>query len=184
MRDPKFLNEEKTRLVVGPVRLSYVHLLKPHSFDNNGKKSEPRYSACLMIPKGEKKTLAAIKTAMNAAAMAAFKTTNVLMWLKDGDAKDDEALHGHYYLNAKSSRRPSVVDKHFAAIIDEEEVYSGMYALVSMTAYSYTQFGDGVSFSIDNVMKTKDADRLGGGKASADRDFEGVTFDDYTDDDL
>ena len=41
------------KVVTGKVRLSYVNVKTPKSFDG----SDPKYSACVMVPKSDKETL-------------------------------------------------------------------------------------------------------------------------------
>jgi hypothetical protein len=104
------------------------------------------------------------------------------MPLRDGDEKDDEVYEGHFYLNAKSRQRPGVVDRDKNPIMDEEEIYSGVWAYVSVTFFGYDVNGSkGVACGLNNVMKFKDGDHLGG-RVSADADFGDIDSED--DDDL
>ena len=67
-----------------------------------------------------------------------------------------------------------MVDRERMPILDPEQIYSGMKALVSITLYPYKVSGNaGVAAALNNVMKTHDGTRLGGGK-SAKEDFAGV----------
>lgn len=186
MKDPKVINR---KVVFGPCRLSYVHLLEKHSFD--GDNENGKYSVSILIPKKEKKTITAIEEAIENAKKE-FATNKwggkapkkLSLPLNDGDdeEKDDEAYAGHYYINAKSNTKPGVVDKDFQPITDEEDVYSGMWGMVSVSFYGYDKgVNKGIAAAINNVMKTKDDSRLGGDKESAESDFEG--FDDDDDDD-
>ncbi len=186
MIDPKIVNE--TKVIFGPCRLSYVHLFEKYAFDGA---NEGKYSANILIPKEEKKTIKAIQDAIEAARKAALvskwggKTPKkVMLPLNDGDEReDDDVFADHFYLNAKASTRPGVVDRQKNAIMDEEEIYSGVWAIVSVTFYGYDVSGNkGVACGLNNVMKFKDDERLGG-RVSAERDFDGVDFDDDIDDD-
>lgn len=173
MTDPKFLNE--TRLVIGPCRLCYVHLLEKYSHEGE----DGKYSCTVLIPKSEKNTVEAIQKAMEAAKKNGVtskwngKEPRKIKWaLGDGDEKDDETFHDHYYLNAKTNDRPGVVDRKKVPIVDAEDVYSGMWAMVSVSFFPYSFSGNnGVGCLLNNVMKWKDDDRLGGGRASAESDF-------------
>lgn len=185
MKDPKVINR---KVVFGPCRLSYVHLLEKHSFD--GDSENGKYSVSILIPKKEKKTIDAIKEAIDNATKeyASNKWGNKLpknmeLPLRDGDERDDEAYAGHYFVNAKSSTRPGVVNTAREPIDDEEEIYSGMWGMVSVSFYGFDTHGNkGIAAAINNVMKTKDDQRLGGDKESAEVDFEG--YDDDDDDDI
>lgn len=186
MIDPKVTND--TKVVFGPCRLSYTHVFAKYSPDGDG---EGKFMTNILIPKSEKKTIEAIKKAIEAAKKAAI----VAKWggkepkkldlpLRDGDDKEDEVYEDHFYLNAKSSTRPGVVDKKCVPIVDEEEVYSGVWAIVSVTFYGYDVSGNrGVACGLNNIMKYKDDDHLGG-RVSAEADFGGMGFDDEDDEDL
>lgn len=186
MIDPKVTND--TKVVFGPCRLSYTHVFNKFSPDGDG---EGKFMTNILIPKSEKKTIEAIKKAIEAAKKAAI----VAKWggkepkkldlpLRDGDDKEDEVYKDHFYLNAKSNSRPGVVDKKCVPIVDEEEVYSGVWAVISVTFYGYDVSGNrGVACGLNNIMKYKDDEHLGG-RVSAESDFGDMGFDDEDDEDL
>lgn len=73
------------------------------------------------------------------------------------------------------------MDKNKSSITDEEDVYSGMWAILSVTFYAYDVNGNrGVACGLNNVMKYKDGERLGG-RVSADADFAGLDMEDDED---
>ena len=143
----------------------------------------------MTIPKDEKETVKALEQAIEAAKKSGIvskwggkEPKKLDMPLRDGDEKEDEIYEDCVFVNAKSSIRPGIVDKNKAPIVDEDEIYSGVYAIVSVSFYPYDVNGNrGVACSLNNVMKFKDGERLGG-KASADTDFADVEMDE--DDDL
>lgn len=183
MKDPKV---QDNKVVFGPCRLSYTHLLEKYVPEGGG---EGKYMTNVLIPKSEKKTIAAIESAIESAKKSGIvskwggkEPKKLDMPLHDGDEKDDEIYEGHLYVNAKCNTKPGVVDKNKVAIMDEEEVYSGMWAYISVTFYAYDVNGNkGIACGLNNVMKFKDDERLGG-RVSAEADFEGIGDDD--DDDL
>ena len=66
--------------------------------------------------------------------------------------------------------------------MDEEEIYSGVWAIMSVTFYGYDVSGNkGIAVGLNNIMKFKDDERLGG-RASAESDFEDVDLGDEDDD--
>lgn len=184
MVDPKIVND--TKVVFGPCRLSYTHVFEKYSPDGDG---EGKYMTNVLIPKSEKKTIEAIQKAIEAAKKNAIvskwggkEPKKIDLPLRDGDDKDDEVYAGHFYLNAKSSTRPGIVDRKKVTIVDEEEVYSGCWAVMSVTFYGYDVSGNkGVACGLNNIMKFKDDDHLGG-RVSAESDFGDI--DDMDDDDL
>ena len=107
---------------------------------------------------------------------------NIRMIIENKENDPDGVYAGHYYLNAKCTTRPGIVDKNMVPIMDEEDVYSGMWAVVSVTFFGYDTNGKkGVACGLNNVMKYKDGERLGG-RVSADRDFADLDMDDEDDD--
>ncbi len=57
-------NEANTKVVTGLVRFSYVHIFEPSAMDDS---SDEKYSVCIIIPKSDKKTIAAINAAVETA---------------------------------------------------------------------------------------------------------------------
>lgn len=184
MRTPK-VNENK--VVFGPCRLSYTHVFNKYNPD--GSDADGKYMTNVLIPKDEKETLDAIRGAIETAKKQAIvskwggkEPKKLDMPLRDGDEKDDDVYADHFYVNAKSNTRPGIVDKDLTPIVDEEEIYSGVWAYVSVTFYGYDVSGNrGIACGLNNIKKFKDDDKLGG-RVSAESDF--ADFDDEDDDDL
>lgn len=187
MRTPKVID---SKVVFGPCRLSYTHVFNKFN-PSGGSDADGKYMTNILIPKDEKETLKAIREAIETAKQQAIlskwggkEPKKLDLPLRDGDEKekDIDDYQGHYYLNAKSNTRPGVVDKDLQPIVDEEEVYSGVWAYISVTFYGYDTSGNrGVACGLNNIKKFKDDDRLGG-RVSAEADF--ADFDDEDDDDL
>lgn len=179
MKDPIIRG---TQVIFGPCRLSYTHLFNKYVPDGGG---DGKYMTNVLIPKSEKKTVNAINQAIEEAKKQGIvgkwggkEPKKIDMPLHDGDEKDDEVYEDCHYLNAKSNTRPGVVDKNKVTIMDEDEIYSGVWAYVSVTFYAYDVNGNkGVACGLNNVMKYKDDERLGG-RNSAESDFEGFGDDD------
>lgn len=184
MKDPKIVNE--TKVVFGPCRLSFTHVFNKYSPNGEG---AGKYMTNVLIPKSEKKTIKALEQAIEAAKKEGVvskwggkEPKKLDMPLHDGDDKDDDVYQDHFYINAKCKTRPGVVDKSKNSIVDEEEMYSGVWAFVSVTFYAYDASGNrGVACGLNNLMKFKDDDHLGG-RVSADSDF--ADIDDVDDEDL
>lgn len=178
-----------TKVVFGPCRLSYTHVFSKYSPD--GDAASGKYMTNVLIPKEEKETIKAIQQAIEATKKAAVTSKwggkepkKLDMPLRDGDTdkEDDDVYSGHFYVNAKSNTRPGVCDKNKSPIMDEDEIYSGVWAIVSVTFFGYDVSGNrGVACGLNNIMKFKDGERLGG-RASAETDFADIDMED--DDDL
>ena len=59
--------------------------------------------------------------------------------MRDGEGKDDEAYQGHVYINAKTGKETQRTDRSGQPIIDEDEIYSGVWAWVCITFYGYNK---------------------------------------------
>ena len=168
------------KIVTGVCRLSYANIWQAKSI-NGG---TPKYSTSVLIPKSDNVTVNAIKAAIQAAyeegqaklkgngktvpPLTALKTP-----LRDGDVErpDDEAYQGCWFVNANSNTAPGVVDIHRQPIYDTSEIYSGVYARVSLSFYSFNSNGNkGIACGLQNIQKIKDGESLGG-KVKAEDDF-------------
>lgn len=176
--------KSNTKVVTGIVRLSYEHVWEPASI--NG--SNPKYSASLIIPKSDTKTIATINAAVDAAikeGVAKFggkvpPKGTLKLPLRDGDAeRDDEAYKGAWFVNANSTTAPQIVDKAVQPILDRAEVYSGCYARVSINFYAFNTNGNkGIACGLGNIQKVRDGEPLSGRTSAAD-DFATDLDDDF-----
>lgn len=166
-----------TKVVTGIVRLSYANVHEPKSI-NGG---TPKFSVSLIIPKSDTKTIAAINAAVDAAieegrGKFGGKIPNkavLKLPLRDGDIDrpDDEAYVDSYFVNANSNSAPEIVDKALNPIMSRSEVYSGVYARVSVNFYAFNSNGNrGIACGLGNIQKIRDGEPLGG-KTSATDDF-------------
>ena len=107
------------KVITGVCRLSYANIWQAKSINGGA----PKYSASVLIPKSDTKTVAKVKAAIQAAyeegegklkgngktapSLASLKTP-----FRDGDTErpDDEAYAGHWFINANSNTAPGVVD--------------------------------------------------------------------------
>lgn len=170
-----------TKVLTGEVRLSYVNLTTPRASQQGG---EPKYSVMLLIPKTDTATLNDIEQSMNAAYEegvskkwgGARPQKKVL--LHDGDGLRPSGLpfgdecKGHFVITASTKNKPQVVGMdNINCELAPNDVYSGMYARVTLNFFPYDTAGNkGVGCRLGNVMKTKDGEPLSGG-ASAASDF-------------
>ncbi len=180
-------NNIPTKVLTCEVRLSYVNLVQPRA-NSKDPNAEPKYSVTLLIPKTETATYQNIISSIEAAAQdAQSKLWNGVrppvmpIPIHDGDGVRDngtpfnEECHGCWVITANSKNKPQVV--HQTDINTEllpQDIYSGMYARVTINFFGYNQMGKrGIGCGLGNVMKTRDGDPLSGG-ASAAVDFAGV----------
>lgn len=178
--------EQPTKVILRNVRLSYANIWEPRE-DQSG---NLKYSVACLIPKSDKKTITAVNKAIEAAKVAGkTKLANkkglipkdIKTPLRDADEEDDkmddEVYAGHCFINANSNRKPQIVDKRKERIEDQDEVYSGCYANVSVNFFAYNTNGNiGIGCGLGNIQKVKDGERLGGG-STADEDFDEIEDD-------
>ena len=176
------------KVITGVCRLSYANIWQAKSINGGA----PKYSASVLIPKSDTKTVAKVKAAIVAAyeegegklkgngktapSLASLKTP-----FRDGDTErpDDEAYAGHWFINANSNTAPGVVDANREPIYDTSEIYSGVYARVSLSFYAFNSNGNrGIACALQNIQKVRDGEALGG-KSKAEDDFN----DNFTSDD-
>ena len=177
-------NQVSTKVVTGVVRLSYANVWEPKSINGGAEK----YSVSVIIPKEDTKTINAINAAVNVAieegkGKFGGKVPNkaaLKLPLRDGDIdRDDEAYKGCYFINANSTTAPEVVDKALNPIIELSDIYSGVYARVSINFYAFNSNGNkGVACGLGNIQKIRDGELLGS-KASAADDFATAVDDDF-----
>lgn len=166
-------NLKPTQVITNEVRISYEHLLKPHA---NQPGAEPKYSVTLLIPKSD----VATKQRIDAAIQAAIQDGINSKWngtrpaqpaipIYDGDGLRPngepfgEECKGHWVMTASSKQQPEVVDTNLNPIINPTEIYSGMYARVSINFFAYNAAGKkGIGCGLGPVQKTRDGEPLGG----------------------
>ncbi len=183
-------NPVSTKVITGRnTRFSYCSVWEPRSV-NGG---EPQYSIALLIPKSDKETVAAIRAAQELAYRegesllkgkgALPPLSAIRVPLRDGDLErpDDPAYAGCYFLNARSSRAPGIVDAAAKPILDRGEFYSGCYGRASISFYAYNQNGNrGIGCGLNNLQKLRDGESLGG-HMSAEQEFGGLDNDEEDD---
>ena len=174
-------NVSPTKVVI-PCRISFANIWEPKSI--NG--SEEKYSVSCIIPKADKKTLAKIEKAVEAAKQAGKEKKwsgkippNLKLPLRDGDIDrpDDEAYANAMFINATSKDAPQIVDRKVDPILDPMDCGSGDYCNVSVNFYAFNANGNrGVAAGLGNIQLIKHGERLAG-KASASSEFTEVEDD-------
>ena len=185
----KHMSENKkqsaTKVII-PCRISFANIWEPKSI--NG--SEEKYSVSCIVPKDDKKTIAKIQKAVEAAKEDG-KTRkwggkippNLKLPLRDGDGDRllDAADPNAMFVNATSKDAPQIVDRKVQPILDPMECGSGDYCNVSINFYAFNANGNrGVAAGLGNLQLIKHGERLAG-KASAASDFTALEGDEDDD---
>ena len=176
--------QSNTKVITGLVRLSYANVWEPKSI-NGG---DPKYSCSIIVPKTDTETVHAINDAIDCAIKEGVGKFGgkippkgaLKLPLRDGDTeRDDDSYKGCFFINANSKTAPQIVDKHVRPIIDRSEVYSGVYAHVSLSFYAFNTNGNrGVACGLGNIQKARDVEPLGG-RTSASSEFDTLDDDDF-----
>ena len=176
--------QSNTKVITGLVRLSYANVWEPKSI-NGG---DPKFSCSIIIPKADAETVHAINDAIDYAIKEGIgkfggkipPKGSLKLPLRDGDTeRDDENYNGCYFVNANSRTAPQIVDKQVRPILDRSEVYSGVYAYVSLSFYAFNTNGNrGVACGLGNIQKVRDGEPLGG-HTSASSEFDTLDDNDF-----
>lgn len=178
----------ETTIRIGEVRFSYANVFSSRKKNENDD-GEGKYSVMLLIPKsntGAKKlideaTEAAKQNGVSAKWNGKMPSAAKLhLPLRDGDDEypEDDTYKDMWFLNASSTQKPGVrvlENGQMAEALDNEDFYSGCWGCAAIAMYPYSSNGNvGVAVGLNNVIKTRDDERLGGGR-SADQDFGDLT---------
>lgn len=165
-----------SKLIIKNVRFSYPNLFTPRAMSPG---QPEKYSVSILIPKDDAVTVAAVKKAIKVLEAETlkdkYKNKKPNGWktpLRDGDEErsDSPEYAGMYFMGCNSKNKPGVIDL-LKNKLDQEDLYAGCYGHVSVNLYAYDVSGNrGIAAGLQNVLKTKDGERLSGG-ASAESDF-------------
>ena len=164
----------ETRVMTGKVRLSYVHLFKPYAAE---KGQEEKYSCTILVPKTDVQT----KMKLDAAINAAIEKGNGVR-PSDGQEFGPECKgHWVFTASAKIDYQPGIVDVRAQPILNQSEIYSGIYARVSVNFFPYAVSGKkGIGCGLGNVQKLMDGEPLSAVGIKAENEFDEVEIDPVT----
>ncbi|MBB6670252.1 DUF2815 family protein [Cohnella nanjingensis] len=172
---------QATSVTTDRVRLSFVHLFQPYASQPG---DEPKYSTTILIPKSDVATMQRIQAATHAAHQkgvakgywTANSQPNVPIHDGDGVRPNGEPFgqecKGHWVLTAGSKQQQAIVDINMNPILNQSEIYSGVYARVNINFYEYSNRKKGIGAGLGPVQKLSDGEPLGG-RVSAEQAFGG-----------
>ena len=162
-----------------PFRAAFANVITPKQPKTEGKK--PRFELVALFDADA--DLTGLKKAAKAAIEEKWpdekkRPKNLKSPFRDqGDQEYEGFKEGNIYVNMWSYEKPAVVgsekvDGKFIHL-DEDEFYSGCFAHAKVKPFCYDVDGNrGVAFYMGNIQKIKDGERLGGGRANPEDDFE------------
>lgn len=76
--------------------------------------------------------------------------------------------HWVFTASAQASKPPYVVDANIQPILQQSEIYSGMYGRANVSFFPYNASGKkGIGCGLNGVQKLRDGEPLGGGVTAA-----------------
>ena len=159
-----------TNVTTGEVRFSYAHLFKPYAAMPG---QEERFGVTVLVPKSDADTMGRIHTAIEAAKQRGISDKwngacppMVPTPVYDGDGvRPSDGMpfgpecKGHWMFTASANADypPEVVDKMGNPIMNQSDIYSGMYGRVNVTFFPYA-FGakKGIGCGLGPVQKLRD----------------------------
>lgn len=179
-------------MITGQVRFSYLNAFEPKATPSG----DLKYSASLLIPKEDKKSIQVIQSAIKDAIQVGIEKGKfnkaqvkaLKLPLRDGDKEFDSGnrgpeYQGHYFLNATSANAPGVVKAQKngppVPIIDADDFFSGCFGRADVNFFPYSAAGNkGVGVGLNNLLLVKEGERLDGRMKAED------AFSEFTDEDI
>lgn len=163
-------------MITGKVRFNWVAVAEPKETPSG----DMKYQASIMIPKDDAATLKqiddaieqAIKKGLETGKLAKAHIPGLRRPLRDGDAEHEQGergpeYKGMFFLNCSSKNKPGVVGPDAKPLFDPDDFYSGCWGRADINFFPYSNTGNrGVGVGLNNVMKTKDDERLDGRRSA------------------
>ena len=176
---------DMTTMTTGEVRLSYVRLFKPYAGEQG---QEEKFSCTVLVPKSDTATMGRINAAIEAAKQKGICDKwngncppMVPTPVYDGDgvrpsdgSEFGSECKGHWVFTARSKADlpPEIVDQNINPVINQSEIYSGIYARVNVSFYPYYYGGKkGIGCGLNAVQKGRDGEPLAESRVSASEAF-------------
>lgn len=162
-----------TKVITPEFKASYVNAWEPGETPNG----DLKYSVSMVFSKDT--DLSEMKKAAENAAIKKWGNDKskwpkkLRKTFRDGDEErpQDSVYQNSIFVNASSKQKPGIVDEDVKPLHDQSEFYSGVIARASINFYAYDRAGNaGVAVGLNNLMKVRDGERLGGA-AKAEDDF-------------
>lgn len=165
-------------------RLSYASLFKLSLPKGETDQKKARYSTSVIFP--DTADLSALaKLARDAAAekwgadyAKKFKVKMPFIDMATEPKQAELVAQGFKtMIRVASQRKPQVVQPNGRTPAEEEEAYSGRWAVVTVNAFAWEHptGGKGVSLGLQNVQLLDHAERLGGASTPAEKQFEDLS---------
>lgn len=162
-----------TKYVTPEITCSFPYLFEVSSYTG-------KYGLSIPIPKDQGDELKKIRTLIGNAVENKWGKKDraeigkkIASPLRDGDEEkgEDEVYQNTIFFSANTEKRPGVVGPDLKPLMDMDDIYPGCIIRASVNFYAYDFKGKkGVACGLQNVMKVKDGEPLGG-KSNPEDDF-------------
>jgi hypothetical protein len=164
-----------TNVLTGVVRASFADVIvaKPKMDDP----SKLEYQCVLIIKAGDP-VLALMKEAMKEAVQKKWGDkvpSGLRNPIRECSEKQYDGFEpGDFFITARATEKPGVIDAAMKPITDKAELYSGCFIRANIGAFAYEKKGNkGVAFGLSHVQKLCDGPSLTG-RQSVDKVFSPV----------
>jgi len=177
--NPKFKTCALTKagtLLLPAGRLSYPNLFKARPMPGESD-DKAKFGTSVILPPDSDLTLA-LKMVEEAAVDKWGKNIGKVKrpFIKHAEKTEDAELAAAFpiLVRMSSAKAPSVIYGNGEPCTVDDEVYPGRWARVSVRIYAWEHQtgGRGVSFGLSNVQLLDHDDRIGGGRAKVEDEFE------------
>lgn len=179
-----------------PVRLAFVHLVKPNpnaKNDDGTPKATPSYEVTALLPPGGKEQLEAVVWPDVYAALRMSFPSNFNPqgqpfglhcppWRDQGEKQQYAGYTpGLPFIRMTTQYKPQIVDPAMNPIVDENRVYAGVWAILNFNLFEFGKSPPrpkkGYSCGLQGVMLVADDEKLAGGAPDPKAQFAGVQVD-------
>lgn len=185
----KFIESSQGTILSAKVKMLYPHLFKPQMPQGEKDQEKARYQVTLLVPKAVDLTLPVKavndiiaehltekqrkETKLKKPFLKTEDQPKILAMLEKAglDPADFPVI-----IRANAKYKPIVKAADMSDVTDEEQVYAGRWACVSLRFYwfDHPTGGKGVSAGLGNVQLLDHDDVLSGGRVDANKEFEAV----------
>ncbi len=160
------------KVVTPEFRVSYPSVFEPKIFAGQ---KDAKYQVTMCFDKATdlsplKKVVGRVKTDRWGPDQAKWPKMRHPLF-RDGD-KEKADVAGYtntIFVVTKSKSRPGLIDHRRQEILSPNDFYAGCYARAEVMAYAYdNEFGKGVGFSLFNLQKLREGEKLSGKKDASD----------------
>jgi hypothetical protein len=166
-------NTLATKYVTPEIVCSFPYLFEVSDYTE-------KYGLSIPIPASNEDEIKKIKILIGNAAEAKWGKKaraevgkKIASPMRDGNDEkgEDDIYRDTIFFSANSTKKPGVVGKDLKPIMGEDEIYPGCVIRASVNFYAYDFKGKkGIACGLQNVMKVKDGEALGG-RSNAVDDF-------------